>query len=402
MLQGKTIVLGISGGIAAYKGVELLRLLVKAGATVHVVMTRNAREFVTPLTFQTLSGHPVHTDLFNLFQEQEIGHISLADRADLLVVAPATANLIGKVANGLADDLLTTTIMATKAPVLFAPAMNVNMWENPLYRRNQQLLQDCDYHFLAPVRGSLACGWEGEGKLPDPERIAAECRRLLTPQDLAGKRVLVTAGPTREELDPVRYLSNHSSGKMGYAIAAAAWRRGARVTLVSGPCQLPAPAGVDPVRVESAVQMREAVMAAAPSMDLVIKAAAVADYRPKQRADQKMKKTAGQETPPVELVRNPDILAELGATERSFLLVGFAAETSDLKANAMAKLAAKNCDLLVANDVCAPGSGFEVETNQVTLFFRGGRSEAWPCLGKDEVADRLLAVCAGLLAEGAG
>ncbi|PLX80955.1 MAG: bifunctional phosphopantothenoylcysteine decarboxylase/phosphopantothenate--cysteine ligase CoaBC [Desulfuromonas sp.] len=397
MLQGKRIVLGISGGIAAYKGVELLRLLVKAGAEVHVIMTRNAQEFVTPLTFQTLSGNPVHTDLFNLYQEQEIGHISLADRADLLVIAPATANLVGKIAGGIADDLLTTTIMATKAPVLFAPAMNVNMWENPIYQRNQQTLTDLGYHFLAPVRGELACGWEGEGKLPDPQRILDECRRCLTPQRLAGRKVVVTAGPTREEIDPVRYLSNHSSGKMGYAIAAAAWRHGADVTLVSGPCALAAPAGVRLVAVDSAVAMRKAVLDETGSADIVVKAAAVADYRPKQRASQKMKKGNDGPTPPVELVRNPDILAELGEGKRDYLLVGFAAETNDLEENARAKLQAKNCDLLVANDVSAEGCGFEVDTNQVTVFSKDGRNEKWPCLGKDEVAERLIDLFAGQL-----
>lgn len=390
MLQEKRIVLGISGGIAAYKGVELLRLLTKAGAEVHVVMTRHAQEFVTPLTFQTLSGNPVHTDLFNLYQEQEIGHISLADRADLLVVAPATANLIGKVAGGLADDLLTTTIMATKAPVLFAPAMNVNMWENPIYQRNQQTLAELGYHFLAPVRGELACGWEGEGKLPAPERILAECYRCLTPQILVGRKVVVTAGPTREEIDPVRFLSNHSSGKMGYAIAAAAWRYGAEVTLVSGPCALDAPAGVCIVTVDSAENMREAVFNAIESADIVVKAAAVADYRPKQRAAQKMKKSADGSAPPVELTRNPDILAELGQSERDYLLVGFAAETDNLDENARVKLQSKKCDLLVANDVSAEGCGFEVDTNQVTIFFKDGRRDNWPCLGKDEVAERLI------------
>jgi len=255
MIRGKVVVLGVSGGIAVYKAAELTRLLIKAGAEVHVVMTRAACEFVTPLTFQTLSGNPVHTELFNLYQEKEIGHITLADRADLLVVAPATANLVGKVAAGIADDLLTTTLMATKAPVLFAPAMNVNMWENPIYQANQARLAGLGYHFLEPVSGLLACGWEGKGKLPEPEAIFARCEQLLSPQDLAGMRLLVTAGPTREELDPVRYLSNHSSGKMGYAVAQVAARRGAEVTLVSGPTCLAPPAGVNLVRVTSAAEM---------------------------------------------------------------------------------------------------------------------------------------------------
>ncbi len=231
MLQGKCVVLGVTGGIAAYKAAELLRLLVKSGAEVHVVMTRSAQEFVAPLTFQTLSGHPVHTELFSLIQEQEIGHISLADRADLVLVAPSTANLIGKVANGIADDLLTTTIMATRAKVLFAPAMNSNMWENPLYRENQEKLESLGYHFIEPAYGELACGWEGRGKLPDPQDIFNAAQSLLGNNDLEGKTVLVTAGPTREEIDPVRFLSNYSSGKMGYAIARAARNRGAKVVL---------------------------------------------------------------------------------------------------------------------------------------------------------------------------
>ncbi len=261
MLKGKTIVLGVCGGIAAYKAAELVRLYIKARAEVHAIMTASAREFIAPLTFQTLSGNPVHTEMFNLIQESEIGHISLADRADLFVVAPATANIIGKVAGGIADDLLTTTVMATKAPVLFVPAMNVNMYENPVYRRNEDLLKGLGYHFLEPVTGFLACGWEGKGKLPDPAAILEETERLLSPQDLAGETILVTAGPTREDLDPVRFLSNRSSGKMGYAIAGAASRRGARVILISGPTCLCPPAGVETVPVTTAQQMHAAVLA---------------------------------------------------------------------------------------------------------------------------------------------
>src|SRR5512133_423136 len=240
MLKGKTIILGVCGGIAAYKAVELLRLYIKAGASVHVIMTKSAQEFVTPLTFQTLSCHPVHTELFSLVQEMEIGHISLADRADLFVVAPATANLIGKVAGGIADDLLTTTIMATKAPLLFVPAMNVNMYENPVYQRNEATLRALGHRVLEPITGFLACGWEGKGKFPDPATVVEASLCLLTPQDLRGETFLITAGPTREALDPVRYISNYSSGKMGYAIARAAYQRGARVILISGPVAIPA------------------------------------------------------------------------------------------------------------------------------------------------------------------
>ena len=389
MLKGKTILLGVTGGIAAYKAVELLRLFVKAGAEVFVVMTASAREFVTPLTFQTLSGNPVHTELFNLYQEREIGHISLADRADLVVVAPATANLIGKVANGLADDLLSTALMATKAPVLFVPAMNVNMYENPVYQMNQKKLEGIGYHFLEPATGFLACGWEGKGKMPEPARIFEETLALLTPQDLAGETVLVTAGPTREELDPVRYLSNYSSGKMGYAIARAARRRGARVILVSGPTVLAAPVGIELMSVVSARQMREAVLERLEEATVVIKAAAVADYRPAMRAEQKIKKgLEGSLILPLE--KNPDILAELGKLKGNRLLVGFAAETADLLENARKKLTEKNLDLIVANDVSRSDAGFDVDTNAVRLLYRDGSGEELPLLGKDEVADHLL------------
>ena len=394
MLRDKTIILGVTGGIAVYKAAELLRLYVKAGAAVHVVMTRAAQQFVTPLTFQTLSGNPVHCELFNLLQEQEIGHISLADRADLCVVAPATANVIGKVAAGIADDLLTTTLMATKAPVLFAPAMNVNMWENPIYRRNQQQLEQLGYRFIEPASGFLACGWEGKGKLPDPQTILEESLALLVPQDLVGETVLVTAGPTREELDPVRYLSNHSSGKMGYALARAARARGARVLLVTGPTALVPPAGVETLKVVSAAEMHRAVMDRCGEATIIVKAAAVADYRPSRRAGAKVKKTGGGLT--LELVPNPDILAELGKVKGERLLVGFAAETDELAANATKKLIAKNLDLIVANDVTQPGAGFDVDTNIVRLFYRDGREEALPQQDKEQLAHVILGRIAGL------
>ena len=388
MLKDKVVVLGVTGGIAAYKGVELLRLLTKAGATVHVIMTRSATEFVTPLTFQTLSMNPVHTELFNLISEQEIGHISLADRADLFIIAPATANVIGKLANGIADDMLTTTVMATKAPVLIAPAMNVNMYQNPIYRENEERLRTHGYLFVEPVRGMLACGWEGEGKLQDPAAIFEAAMAVLTPNDLAGESVLVTAGPTREELDPVRFISNYSSGKMGYAIARAASRRGARVTLVTGPTCLDAPWGVEIIPITSALEMREAVLERYASSSVVIKAAAVADYRPARRAVDKIKKTDQPET--VELVRNPDILAELGANKGGQFLVGFAAETESLLKNAAKKLNGKNLDLIVANDVGQTGAGFNVDTNIVRLLFRDGRVEELPLMEKDDVANVIL------------
>ena len=388
MLRGKTILLGVTGGIAVYKAVELLRLLTKAGAAVHVVMTRGATEFVTPLTFQTLSGQPVHLELFNLISEQQIGHISLAERADLCIVAPATANFVGKIAGGIADDLLTTTIMATRAPVLIAPAMNVNMYQNPIYQENEARLKRHGYLFAAPACGMLACGYEGEGKLQTPEAIFEEALAALTPKTLAGERILVTAGPTREEIDPVRYISNHSSGKMGYAIARAAWLAGAEVTLVTGPTAIAPPYGVDVVRVESALQMREAVLGRLEATDVVIKAAAVADYRPKLRAQMKVKKTAAQLS--IELEKNPDILAEIGARKEGRVLVGFAAETEELVRNATLKLEGKNLDLIVANDVSQEGAGFNVDTNIVKLLFRDGRVEELPLMGKHELAGIIL------------
>lgn len=389
MLKDKTIVLGVCGGIAVYKVVELLRLLVKAGASVHVVMTRSATEFVAPLTFQTLSGHPVHIELFDLLQEMEIGHIALADRADLFIVAPSTANLIGKLASGLADDLLTTTLMATKAPVLLVPAMNVNMYENVIYQRNERTLREAGYHLLEPDCGYLACGWEGKGKMSAPETIAEHAAALLTPKDLLGETILVTAGPTREAIDPVRYISNHSSGKMGYAIARAAQQRGARVILVSGPVAIPPPCGVELVKIVTAEEMRQAVLARIDETTVIIKAAAVADYRPAEVNSCKIKKEdlAALSLP---LVKNTDILAEIGAKKGRKLVVGFAAETTDLLLNARKKLFAKNLDMIVANDVSEAGSGFDVETNRVRFLLPDGEIEELPLLDKNEVAQRLL------------
>jgi phosphopantothenoylcysteine decarboxylase/phosphopantothenate--cysteine ligase len=389
MLKGKVIILGVTGGIAAYKAVELLRLLTKAGATVHVIMTRAAQEFVTPLTFQTLSMNPVTTDLFNLISEREIGHIALADRADLVIIAPATANMIGKIAGGIADDMLSTTVMATKAPVLVAPAMNVNMYENPCYRENEEKLRRLGYLIVAPASGLLACGWEGQGKLQEPAIIFAEAEAVLTAKDLAGERIIITAGPTREEIDPVRFISNHSSGKMGYALARAAGMRGADVTLITGPTCREIPWGVTAVRVTTALEMREAVMTRLAASTVVIKAAAVADYRPDARSEQKIKKGAAAMTIP--LVKNPDILAELGRQgDGQRILVGFAAETGDLMENAAKKLAEKNIHLIVANDVSQPGAGFNVDTNIARLIFRDGRVEELPLMAKAELADVIL------------
>jgi len=397
MLKGKQIVLGVTGGIAAYKAVELLRLLTKAGADVHVIMTRSAQEFIAPLTFQTLSANPVHTELFNLIAEREIGHIALADRADLFVIAPATANFVGKIASGIADDMLTTTVMATKAPVLIAPAMNVNMYTNPVYRGNEDRLRSYGYQFVPPETGALACGWKGEGKLAAPESIFEAAAAALSPKDLRGQTIMITAGPTREEIDPVRFISNHSSGKMGYALAKAAQRRGARVILVSGPVSLPAPFGVELVYVDSARQMQSVVMDQVGECTAVIKAAAVADYCSRERSGEKIKKK--DEELSLELVKTPDILAGLGRLDKRPFLVGFAAETGNLDEFAARKLKEKNADLIVANDVSQSDAGFNVDTNRARLLFRDGRVLEYPLMSKDALATVILDHMAAELAD---
>lgn len=383
-----SIVLGVSGGIACYKAVELVRLMIKAGMTVRVIMTRGAMEFVTPLTFQTLSGSPVATETFNLTQESEIGHINLADSADLFVIAPATANIIGKIANGIADDLLTTVLMATQAQVLIAPAMNIHMYDNPILQENLRKLRRVGYRVMEPGDGFLACGYEGKGRLPEPEQIFEEVCRLLKKKDLAGERLLVTAGPNREPIDPVRYISNRSSGKMGYAVARAALRRGAQVTLVSGPTALEPPAGARVLSVETAKEMLAAVQKEFPSCSAVVMAAAVADYHVAEVADKKLKRGKG----PLEirLEPNADILKELAAAKGGKLLIGFAAETNDLLANAQKKLREKNLDLIVANDVTQEGSGFDGNTNIATLIDRSGAARSLPMMTKDELADKIL------------
>ena len=386
-MEKPNIVLGVTGGIACYKALELVRLLVQDSCTVRVVMTREAAEFVMPLSFQTLSGAPVATDLFSLTQESEIGHINLADSADLMVIAPATANIVGKLASGIADDLLTTVVLATQAPLLVVPSMNVHMLAHPLVQANMAKLRDAGYHVMEAASGSLACGYEGKGRLPEPPAIVEEIRALLRPKDLSGERILVTAGPSREPLDPVRYLSNRSSGKMGYALARAAARRGAEVTLVSGPTALAPPTGVKTVPVVTAEEMRQAVLTEFESVTAVFMAAAVADYRPRATSARKVKRGDGPLS--VEFVPNPDIVAELAARKRHQVVVGFAAETESLMDNARAKLDKKNLDLLVANDVTQEGSGFDVDTNVVTLLDRHGTATPLPLMSKDAVADRI-------------
>ena len=389
MLTGKTVVLGVCGGIAAYKAVDVVSRLVKCGATVHVIMTAAAAQFVTPLMFREISGQPVYTTMWEEPKLWNVEHIALARRADLFVIAPATANMIGKIANGIADDFLSTTVMATTAPVLLVPAMNTEMYLSAATQTNLKTLADRGFHLMTPESGPLACGTAGIGRLPESsaivERIAAH---FSAGKSLQGVRLLVTAGGTREAIDPVRYIGNRSSGKMGYAIAAVAAERGAEVILVSGPVSLAAPTGVTRVSVESALEMRDAVLAAFSTVDIVIKAAAVADYRPDVVAEQKIKKQSANMT--VNLIKNPDILAELGSSKSSQFLVGFAAETQDLAKNATEKLRRKNLDMLVANDVTQAGAGFESETNIVKVFYQDGVSEELPQMSKLELAAVLL------------
>jgi phosphopantothenoylcysteine decarboxylase/phosphopantothenate--cysteine ligase len=350
-------------------------------------MTKNALEFVTPLTFQTLSGNPVATQTFDLTQESQIGHINLADSADLFVVAPATANVIGKIASGIADDLLTTVLMATRAPVLIAPAMNIHMYENPILQENLRKLRRIGYQILEPVEGYLACGYEGKGRLPDPEKIVEEIERLLKKKDLSGEKFLITAGPNREPLDPVRYISNRSSGKMGYALARAAIRRGAEVALVSGPTALDPPVGVRFIAVLTAAEMRDAVLKEYAQCTAVIMAAAVSDYHVGEISNRKIKR--GKNAFELRLEPNPDILKELGQNKNGKWLVGFAAETEELTANAQKKLREKNLDMVVANNVAEAGSGFDGDTNAATIVDRTGAARSFPLMSKDELADRI-------------
>lgn len=387
-MAGSKIILGITGGIAAYKAAGLTRLLVKQGAAVKVIMTAHAREFITPLTLQTLSGHPVYSDMFAPWQEDGMAHISLADYADILVIAPATANSIGKIAGGLADDLLTTTVMATKAPVLLCPAMNTNMLAQASVQENIEKLAARGFYLLAPAYGELACKAAGTGRLPELEDIVEEIETILTAKDLTGEKILVTAGPTREPLDPVRFITNYSSGKMGYALAIAAKRRGAEVTLVSGPSALPLPRGMKYIGVSTAVEMRDAVLENYQQATVVIKAAAVADYRPAVRAENKIKKR--DDTLLLKLEKNPDIIAELGKNKGNRLLIGFAMESENLVENAAGKMAKKNMDYIVANLVTRKGAGFQVDTNIVTIMGRDRVIEELPLLDKMQVADRVL------------
>lgn len=396
MLKGKEIVLGVTGGIAAYKAAELVRLLVKEEANVYVVMTRNAQEFMTPLTFQTLSGNPVITDLFTLVEEQKIGHIALADLAELIIILPATANIIGKIANGIADDFLSTMVMASKASVLFAPSMNVNMWENKALQKNIQTLVERGYHFIEPGEGELACRWYGKGRLAELNEVVERIEDLLSQKDLKGEKILITGGPTQEPIDPVRFLTNRSSGKMGYALAKVARRRGAEVILVTGPTSLPLPRrDIEIVPVQTAEEMRRAVFAHVQGCSAVIKAAAVSDFRPKATSLQKLKKASA--SPYLELEKTEDILGEIGKKKGDRILVGFAAETEDLVTNARKKLMEKNLDLIVVNDVTKPGVGFGLDTNQVKILYPSGEVKDLPLMSKEEVSQLILDDVAKLL-----
>lgn len=384
------VVLGVTGGIAAYKACELLRILQKRGIDVYVVMTQNACRFVTPLTFETLSGHPVAVDTFDRPQTWEVEHIALAKRADLFLIAPATANIIGKMACGIADDMLSTTVMATRAPVMIAPAMNTGMWENEATQHNLRTLASRGVQIVLPASGHLACGDSGAGKLEDVAVIAERALEALgRTRDLEGLRVLVTAGPSREALDPVRYVTNRSSGKMGYAIARAAAQRGAQVTLLTGPVALEAPQGVQVVPFTTTQELLERAQELAAKQDVLIQAAAPADYRAQEVAPQKIKKNSGEPLV-LTLVENPDVAAALGRCKRpDQVFVGFAAETNDVLAHAQGKLERKNLDMIVANDVTLPGAGFDVDTNVVTLITRD-EAVSLPLMRKDEVADRIL------------
>ena len=389
-LEGKKIVLGVTGGIAAYKSAEIVSRLRRSGADVHVIMTRNATEFVAPLTFQTLSKNQVVSDTFQTPENWQVEHVALAQLADLFLVAPATANILAKMACGIADDMLSTTLLATRAPVFVAPAMNTGMWTAEATQENMKRLIQRGVRVIGPGTGMLACGDSGAGRMSEPAEIVAAIEAYFTQgQDYRGLRVLVTAGATRERLDPVRFMTNDSSGKMGIAIARAARERGAEVTLVYGAVTQPLPEGVTCIPVESAIDLRDAMTAQAPAHDVVIQTAAVADYRFQNRFDTKMKKQRQREITLV-LVENPDVAAEVGKLKKpGQILVGFAAETNQLEENAEKKLEKKNLDLIVANDVTRPGAGFNTDTNIATLIWRGGREEL-PLQQKTEMAQRIL------------
>lgn len=389
-LEGKTVVLGVTGGIAAYKSCEVVSRLRKQGAQVFVIMTKNACQFVAPMTFETLSNNPCVNDTFERPERWEVEHVALAKKADLFLIAPATANIMAKMAHGIADDMLSTTVLATKAPVLLAPAMNTGMWTNEATQENLRILKARGVMTIGPEGGLLACGDVGAGRMSEPVDVVSRCVELLSVQhDLEGLRVLVTAGPTREPLDPVRFITNRSSGKMGYAIAEAAQKRGAHVTLVSGPVSIAAPGGVAMVSVQSTEDLLQQMTELAPQQDIIIQAAAPADYRAETVAPQKMKKN-GNKGLTLKLVPTPDVARAVGELkQKDQTLVGFAAETENLADNAQKKLDSKNLDMIVANDVTKPGAGFDVDTNIAMLITRGKQTEL-PLMSKRALADAIL------------
>ncbi|MBE0450054.1 MAG: bifunctional phosphopantothenoylcysteine decarboxylase/phosphopantothenate--cysteine ligase CoaBC [Clostridia bacterium] len=384
MLKDKNIVIGVTGGIAAYKAADVVSRLKKSGANVYVIMTKHAVEFVRPLTFQSISQNYVVTEMFEDPKTWDVEHIALAKRADLFLIVPATANIVGKIAGGIADDMLTTTVMATEAPVFLALAMNTKMYENPIFKDNVNKLVHYGYHIIEPGSGRLACGDVGAGKLENPESIVSEVIRYFNRSEkLKGKKILVTAGPTQEPIDPVRYISNRSSGKMGYAIATEALKEGAEVVLISGPTNLTPPPGVIYIGVTTTKEMFDAVMAQSDA-DVIIKAAAPSDYRPEHAQIEKIKKN--DDPVVLKMVKNPDILRTLGDRKSKQFLVGFAAETQNLEVYALKKLDEKNLDMIVANNVKTEGAGFDVDTNIVTIFEKNGRSTSYDCMNKSEVA----------------
>lgn len=388
-MKGKTILLGVTGSIAAYKIASLASMLVKKQANVHVIMTKNATNFINPITFETLTGHKCLIDTFDRNFEFQVEHVSLAKLADMIMVAPASANVIGKLAHGIADDMLTTTILACKCPKLISPAMNTAMYENSIVQDNLKILEKYDYEVISPASGYLACGDTGAGKMPEPEVLLQYIERTLAePKDLTGKKILVTAGPTQENIDPVRYITNHSSGKMGYAVAKAAMLRGAEVTLVSGQTALTPPMFVNYVQITTAEEMYQAVTERSDEQDIIIKAAAVADYRPKTVYENKVKKQDGQMS--IELERTKDILAYLGAhKKKDQFLCGFSMETENMIGNSRAKLQKKNLDMIAANNVKVEGAGFQGDTNVMTLITQD-QEIALPLLSKEEVANKIL------------
>lgn len=393
LLKNKHILLGITGSIAAYRMPDLIRQLQAKGAKVKVIMTKGAQAFITPLTFSALTGHPVYTDVFHFYSEHPIIHLDLARWADIFVIAPASADVIAKLAQGMANDLLTSTALGCSRPILVCPSMNPNMYFKPAVQANLRRLTQNGFYVMQPAKGKLACGTEGQGRLPAIEDIIARIEMFFFPQDLRRYKILVTAGPTQEAIDPVRFITNRSSGKMGFAIAKLAAARGAEVILVSGPTQLRPPYGVNFISITTTQEMKEAVFECYPEVDAVIMAAAVADFRPRY-TPQKIKKADGLA---LYLEKTEDILSLLGQYKRHQLLVGFAAETGDPLAEAKRKLEQKRLDLIIANDVTQPGAGFGTETNQVTLIYRNGVRECWPLMYKEEVAMRLLDRIKGLL-----